>query len=223
MWRFKVALHLSFGFPWQFSSTHLNPRVERGVIKANITSTNTTQRPSQGLPWSYPSRVHWAKCLVIWHQIVPASELYLCCRCLYIISQLTCNHGETFVKQSFQFSFKSFDFSWLPTMLVTLQLLKSCETYWNIHKYKLCMNTIDLSRRQGIWLTQKYHWWIREYIDPFKVRLCRVDVNGKVIKAWRGIFNIGAYLNNYWIYRMLNRSIGAWDEGKLSPCAQKTV
>ena len=60
-------------------------------------------------------------------------------------------------------------------------------------------------------------------MDPFKVRLCRVDVNGKVIKAWRGIFNIEAYLNSYWIYRMLNRSIGAWDEGKLSPCAQKTV
>ena len=100
MWRFKVALHLSFGFPWQFSSTHLNPRVERGVIKANITSTNTTQRPIQGLPWSYPSGVHWAKCLVIWHQIVPTSELYLCCRCFYIISQLACNHGETFVKQT---------------------------------------------------------------------------------------------------------------------------
>ena len=90
MWRFKVALHISFRFPWQFASTHLNPWVERGVIKANITSTNTTQRPSQGLPWSYPSRVHWAKCLVIWHQIVPTSELYLSCKCFYIISQLVC-------------------------------------------------------------------------------------------------------------------------------------
>ena len=56
-------------------------------------------------------------------------------------------------------------------------------------------------------------------MDPFKVRLWRVDVNSKVIKAWRGIFNIEAYLNSYWIYRMLNRSIGAWDEGKLSPWA----
>ena len=56
--------------------------------KCNVHKHHKKTQP--GLPLSYPPWVHKAKCLVIWHQIVPTNELYLCCKCFYIVSQLVC-------------------------------------------------------------------------------------------------------------------------------------
>ena len=57
---------------------------------------------------------------------------------------------------------------WKPAKLTEISISINC--VWK---------KIDLSRRQGIYLTQKFRRSIREYKDPLEVRLyfCRFDVN----------------------------------------------
>ena len=99
---------------------------------------------------------------------------------LHLNNSLVFNHRKELNQSKVLYFNKSFDFSWL------LRVCLSLYNFWKpakLTEISISINCvwkkIDLSRRQGIYLTQKFRRSIREYKDPLEVRLyfCRFDVN----------------------------------------------